>query len=80
MVSVFLEQSIWKLHGVHEGRMRLNFLAVEYVEPCSVPMRRGGVQCPGVENVELHDAHAGVGSGTCAYLQVIPTMTITCFY
>lgn len=76
----FLEQRILKPRGVHAGRMRLNFLAVEYVEPYSVPMIRGGVQCPGVENVELHDDHAGIGSGTCAYLQVIPTITTTCFY
>lgn len=57
--------------------MRLNFLVLEYVEPYSFPVKRGGVQCPGVENVEPRDAHTGVGSGTCAYLQVIPTMTIT---
>lgn len=77
---VFLKQRTWKPHGVHAGRTSLNFLAVDYVEPYNVPMRRGGVQCPGVENVELHDAHAGISSGTCAYLQVIPTMTFTCFY
>lgn len=50
------------------------------MEPYSFPVKRGGVQCPGVENVEPRDAHAGGGSGTCAYLQVKPTMTITCFY